>query len=227
MLDPGNRLKMAAAMVRPGSRVADIGTDHAYLPVYLILNGTIPSALACDLRQGPLCNAQKTVAAYGLEAQITLRLSDGFDRIDPSEAEDFVLCGMGGTLMAQLLGRTPWLKDPTKRLILQPQSHEEDVRGWLLENGFSILREDACTDDGKLYACLTAAYTGTNAPFSPAAPYIGALPQCGKPEALLKLKKTRDRLRLKAAHCPPAQAQTYAEILKELEATIDALSDRS
>ena len=227
MLDPGNRLKMAAAMVRPGSRVADIGTDHAYLPVYLILNGTIPSALACDLRQGPLCNAEKTVAAYGLESKVTLRLSDGFDRIDPSEAEDFVLCGMGGTLMAKLLARAPWLKDPSKRLILQPQSHEEDVRGWLLENGFSILREDACTDDGKLYACMAAEYTGVRVPCSPAAPYIGALAQCGKPEALQKLKKTRDRLRLKAAHCPPAEEAAFAAILKELEATIDALSDRS
>lgn len=227
MLDPGNRLKMAAAMVRPGSRVADIGTDHAYLPAYLILNGVISSALACDLRQGPLCNAQKTLDAYGLGDQITLRLSDGFDRIDPCEAEDFVLCGMGGTLMTQLLARTPWLKDPAKRLILQPQSHAEDVRGWLQQNGFSILQEDACTEDGKRYHCLAAAFTGCPAPASPAAPYLGLLPQCEKPEARQLLETTRARLQLKASHCPPAQAQTYAEILNELEAAINGCSDRT
>ena len=86
-------------MVRPGSVAADIGTDHAYLPASLILNGICPRALACDLRKGPLSNAAKTVAAYGLEGKITLRLSDGFDEIEPFEADDLIICGMGGTLM--------------------------------------------------------------------------------------------------------------------------------
>ena len=89
-------------MVRKGNDVADIGTDHAYLPAWLILNGISPKALACDVRKGPLENAKKTVEQYGIEEKITLRLSDGFDKIEPFEADDFIMCGMGGTLMEQM-----------------------------------------------------------------------------------------------------------------------------
>ena len=130
---------MAAKMVRHGSVVADIGTDHAYLPAYLVLNGISPKALACDVRKGPLANAEKTVGHFGLEKQITLRLSDGFDEIEPFEAQDFIICGMGGTLMEQLVSRTYWLKDSSKRIIVQPQSHAEDIRNFFVESGFPIL----------------------------------------------------------------------------------------
>lgn len=181
-------------MVRPGSVAADIGTDHAYLPAALILNGICPRALACDLRKGPLSNAAKTVHSYGLEGKITLRLSDGFDELEPFEADDFILCGMGGTLMAELVSRAYWLKDPAKRLILQPQSHAEDIRSWLIHNGFCILREDACIDSGKLYCAIAAEYTGESREFSAAYPYTGELPKCGKPEARDYLIKVKERL---------------------------------
>ena len=131
-------------MVRKGSIAADIGTDHAYLPAWLILNGICPEALACDLRKGPLDNARKTVEHYGISDKIKLRLSDGFDEIEPFEAQDFIMCGMGGTLMAELVSRAYWLKDNEKLLILQPQSHAEDIRAHLNENGFEITEEDAC-----------------------------------------------------------------------------------
>ena len=130
-------------MVRSGNIAADIGTDNAYLPAWLILNNICPSALACEVRKGPLDNAKKTVEQYGIEEKITLRLSDGFDKIEPFEAQDFIMCGMGGTLMEELVSRTEWLKDTTKRLIVQPQSHSEDIRRFFVENGFEILFEDA------------------------------------------------------------------------------------
>lgn len=218
---------MAARMVRPGSVAADIGTDHAYLPASLILNGICPRALACDLRKGPLSNAAKTVAAYGLEGKITLRLSDGFDEIEPFEADDFIICGMGGTLMTELVSRAYWLKDPTKRLILQPQSHAEDIRGYLIHNGFKILHEDACTDSGKLYCAMAVEFTGEEREFSVAYPYTGELPKCGKPEAKEYLIKIKEHLAKKyeaqhdfgSAH----EAERLKMIIDETEALIDEM----
>ena len=132
------RLEMVASLIRKGSRIADIGTDHAYLPAYLLMNNTVKKALACDVSKGPLLNAEKTAKLFGLEDRIELRLSDGFDRIEPGEADDFIICGMGGSLIAELLERAPWLKDEKYRLIIQPQSHSNDVRKFLTENGFEI-----------------------------------------------------------------------------------------
>ncbi len=184
-------------MVRKGNTVADIGTDHAYLPAYLVLNDIVPKALACDVRKGPLENAQKTVEHYGIDDKITLRLSDGFDEIEPFEAQDFVMCGMGGTLMEQLVSRTYWLKDKSKRIIVQPQSHAEDIRRFFIENGFEILFEDACIDGGKLYCAMSAEYIGktTEKPISYI--YTGELPKCKKPEAKLYLENINSRLKKK------------------------------
>ena len=184
-------------MVRRGNTVADIGTDHAYLPAYLVLNGISPKALACDVRRGPLDNAKKTVEQYGIQDKITLRLSDGFDEISPSEAEDFVMCGMGGTLMEELVSRTNWLKDKSKRIIVQPQSHAEDIRRFFVENGFEILCEDACTDGGKLYCAMAAEYTGVKLQRPVSYIYTGELPKCCKKEARIYLESTVARLRKK------------------------------
>ena len=114
---------MAASLVRKGKVCCDIGTDHAYLPAYLITNSISKKALACDLREGPLANAKRTVEEYGISDRIELRLSDGLDNVKPGEADDFVFCGMGGTLITELISRTEWLKDKKYRLIFQPQSH--------------------------------------------------------------------------------------------------------
>lgn len=154
------RLKMAADMVRQGSRVADIGTDHAYLPACLILEGKIPSAIGADLRKGPLENAEATVRANNIADKVQLRLSDGLNFVMPDEVDDIVIAGMGGILIAEILTAAPWVKDKSKRLILQPQSHSEDVRKYLFDNGFEIMEENACFEDGKVYICLCAEYTG-------------------------------------------------------------------
>lgn len=197
MLNLSERMLMAAKMVRKGNSVADIGTDHAYLPAYLVLNSIVSKALACDVRKGPLENAKKTVEHYGIEDKVTLRLSDGFDEIKPFEADDFIMCGMGGTLMEQLTSRTHWLKDKSKRIIVQPQSHAEDIRRFFIENGFKILFEDACIDSGKLYCAIAAEYTGeiTEKPVSYI--YTGELSKCTKPEARLYLEKINFQLKKK------------------------------
>lgn len=219
------RLQMVADMVRRGVAVADIGTDHAYLPVYLILQKVCPRALACDLRQEPLRNAAQSIQQYHLQAHIALRQSDGFDALAPSDAEDFILAGMGGTLMQRILARTAWLLDNTKRLILQPMTRAEEVRTWLTENRFSILQENACTDDGRLYIALCAEYTGEQKTYPPSYPYCGALTRCPAPEArqyiqrqYRRLKKRADALQ-QAALLPEEVAQLHV-ILQELEALL-------
>ena len=214
-------------MVRSGNIAADIGTDHAYLPAWLILNNICPSALACDVRKGPLDNARKTVESYGIENKITLRLSDGFDEINSDEAQDFIMCGMGGTLMEELVSRTEWLKDTSKRLIVQPQSHSEDIRRFFVENGFEILFEDACTDGGKLYCAMAAEYTGkiTEKPISYI--YSGKLSECRKPEARLIIENTVSRLRTKLdaaeKHGTSDDAEYLGKIITELEATLNEM----
>ena len=156
------RLKMAADMVRSGSRFADIGTDHAYLPAWLILNGICNSGIASDLRKSPLENAAQTLRVYNIEEKISLRLSDGLDCISGDECDDIVFAGMGGTLIKEILERTNWIKDKSKRLIIQPMSHSEDVRIYLCENGFEIIKESACVDDGRDYICFCAEYIGSD-----------------------------------------------------------------
>ena len=227
MLNLSERMLMAARMVRRGNTVADIGTDHAYLPAYLVLNGISPKALACDVRKGPLDNAKKTVEQYGISDKITLRLSDGFDEINPSEADDFVMCGMGGTLMVELVSRTEWLKDTAKRIIVQPQSHAEDIRRYFVENGFEILFEDACIDSGKIYCAMTAEYKGIISERKASYIYTGELPECRKPEAKLYLESIVSRLRTKyeaeKLHGNPETAAYFEKVISETEEIINEM----
>ena len=231
MINLSERMLMAARMVRQGNAVADIGTDHAYLPAYLILNGISSKALACDVRKGPLENAKKTVEHYGIEDKISLRLSDGFDKIEPFEADDFIMCGMGGTLMEQLVSRTDWLKDKRKRIIVQPQSHAEDIRRFFVENGFEILFEDACIDAGKLYCAMAAEYTGeiTEKPISFI--YSGKLSECRKKEAKMFLENINSRLKKKLdaerIHGTAETAEYLEKITLELEETINGMQTDS
>lgn len=176
MLKLSARMQMAADMVRPGGVLCDIGTDHAYLPSYLVLNGIIPSALACDIGRGPLDNARKSVEEYGISDKVALRLSDGLNEVKPYEASDFAFCGMGGTLMAELIGRAQWLKDKDKRIIAQPMSHVDDVITYFEENGFKIIEQKTCVDSGHIYTCLAAEYTGEKEVHSPGYIYYGILP---------------------------------------------------
>lgn len=137
------RLQMVADFVRDGAApLPDIGTDHAYLPVALVLSGKCPRAVVSDLREMPLENARQAIRRYHLEDRIVACLSDGLDEIAPDWAQDIVIAGMGGELIAAILARAPWLRNEGKRLILQPMTHAEDVRRFLYKNGFSILKEN-------------------------------------------------------------------------------------
>lgn len=152
------RLKAAADMLDGGRLTVDIGTDHAYLPAYLVINGITEKVLACDIGIKPLENAARTVESYGLEDKVILRVSDGLEKVSPEEAQEISICGMGGTLIEEILKKAEWIKNKDIHLVLQPMTHSEDVRRFLCENGFVIREERYVRDSGRVYCCISADY---------------------------------------------------------------------
>ncbi|MBQ1350018.1 MAG: SAM-dependent methyltransferase [Ruminococcus sp.] len=170
-----SRLALCASFVREGKRLADIGTDHAYLPVWLCRAGVTPCAVAADINPDPLRRGTETVANAGLSDRIETRLSDGLKNIASEEAEDIVIAGMGGELIARILDECPYSRDKSKRFILQPMTKSEVLVRALDENGFSILRQDCCVAADKCYTVLNVAYTGETAKHDALYPYLGEL----------------------------------------------------
>ena len=155
-----NRLSAVAGFVRKDKLLADIGTDHAYLPVWLIENGVTQKAIAADLRVGPLENAKETVVLHNLTDKIELRLSDGLGNFSENEVEEIAVAGMGGLLISQFIESTKWLKNSDVHLILQPMTHVEDLRKTLYKNGFEIEKERIAKESNKLYIILSTYYSG-------------------------------------------------------------------
>lgn len=152
-----SRLAAVASLVRNGSTVADIGTDHAYLLAYLLQEGKIKNGIAADLRKGPLENARKTLIDCGQLDNVKLILSDGLDEIKEGDCNEITIAGMGGILIKEILERTPWIFDQNIHIIAQPMTHGEVLRKFLVENGFVIDKEVAATD-GKRHYCIISAY---------------------------------------------------------------------
>lgn len=148
------RLSAVASLVSEGSRLADIGTDHGYVPIALVDCGKIPSAIAMDVNQGPLLRAREHIREKHLENYIQTRLSDGVCALEPGEADSVLIAGMGGMLVMRILdaGRNHW--DSVKEWILQPQSDLDKVRRFLAEEGFEITAEDMIKEDGKYYPMM-------------------------------------------------------------------------
>ena len=155
-----DRLLTAIPFVRQGTRFADIGTDHAYLPIYLMKNGIISSAIAADINQGPLDKAEENINKYGFKDSISTILCDGLAKIEPDSVDDIAIFGMGGELIIKIVDEAGWVKDPTKRLILQPMTHPEKLREYLAKNGFYILGETLSFDRDKIYQTICAQYDG-------------------------------------------------------------------
>ncbi|MBE6802770.1 MAG: SAM-dependent methyltransferase [Ruminococcaceae bacterium] len=185
------RLSAAASLVRGGGIIADIGTDHGYLPVYLIQSGRVKGAIAADIGKMPLQNAAKTIENYDLDNVISLRLSDGLREFSEGDADEYVFAGMGGTLIAEKLAETPWIKNSNLHFVFQPQSRAEDLRKFLFENGFSINNELAVHEGRRVYITFDANYTGENKPFTDADCFIGKLPHTEDSHKHLSLQLTR------------------------------------
>ena len=170
-----SRLSAVAELVREGSTVADIGTDHAYLLAYLLQKGRIKKGIAADLRKGPLENARKTLADCSMLGQVSLVLSDGLDEIKKGDCDEITIAGMGGILIKEILERTEWIYDKKIHIIAQPMTHGEVLRRFLLENGFYIEKELAATDGKRHYCIISAFYDGKKRDAENWYTYIGEL----------------------------------------------------
>ena len=150
------RMSALASLVTEGSRLADIGTDHGYIPIALVQKGRIPSALAMDVGKGPLSRAREHIHSQGLDTYIETRLSDGLTELHEGEADTVLIAGMGGMLMKRILEGGGHCLSSVGELILQPQSEIHLVRKFLAEHGYQITDEDIVLEDGKYYPILRA-----------------------------------------------------------------------
>lgn len=165
-----NRLLACASLVHPGARVADIGCDHGYLGIHLLKENIASFVIAADINEGPLQSAMRNALKFGFKDQMAFFLSDGVRNI-PRDFDSMVCAGMGGDTMIHILENAPWLKSEQYRLILQCQSKRPELRKYLYENGFSILRETLAQDGKFIYPVMEAIYKPA-APLSPAQYHI-------------------------------------------------------
>ncbi len=160
MVKLSERLKACAGLVREGSRLADIGCDHGFIPVYLTERGRVKSAVACDINEKPLKSCIALVEEYGFEDKIRCVLSDGFENLEENDFDDAVIAGMGGELIASILSRCAYINK--KHLVINPMTHPELARKWLFENGFEIKNDIITADSDHHYSVFDAYYTGNN-----------------------------------------------------------------
>lgn len=155
-----NRLRLCADFVRDGAKLADIGTDHAYLPVWLCRIGKCSQAIAADINKEPLKRGKTTIINANLCDKVSTRLSDGLKKICSNEVDDIVIAGMGGELIVKILSECDFSKDSSKHFILQPMTKSEFLIKWLCNNGYKILKQDCCVASNKCYTVLLVQYTG-------------------------------------------------------------------
>ena len=161
------RLLCAAELTRQDATFADIGTDHAYLPLFLLDSGKIKFAYCCDINEGPLASARKNAEERGRLSETEFILTDGATVLADKGITDYAICGMGGELIADIIDRAPHLNDGGINLILQPMTKQEKLRAYLASAGFEVIHESYSFDAGKYYVCLLATYTGKCREISP------------------------------------------------------------
>lgn len=152
----GARLQTIAELIGNYRRVADIGSDHAYLPVWMILQDKADFVVAGEIQPGPLEAANRTVGEAALEDCIAVRLGDGLTVLQPGEVETVVIAGMGGTAIRGILARSPEIVQRLSRIVCQPMTGAAGLRRWLQENAWTIVAEDLVWDEGRLYEILAA-----------------------------------------------------------------------
>ncbi len=169
------RMLLVASQVREGAVVADIGTDHGYVPIYLVGSGLCPSAVASDFNSKPLDIARTNAKRFGASDKITFILSDGLKGFDPEKygVTDVLICGMGGELIASIIGATDFPKKPGVRLILQPMSSVPELRAYLYTMGYDVKSEKLCRAGDKIYIAIVAEYDGVPRELTDAELYLG------------------------------------------------------
>lgn len=212
------RLQAIAEQVPQGTRLADVGTDHGYLPVWLLQIRRIDSAIAADLREGPLNRAKKTAQRFGVAEQISFRLCDGLTDIHQSEVDTIAIAGMGGETIISILEAAPWTREGAL-LLLQPMTGFVELRRWLQSNGYEIVKERIACEGERLYSIMSVK-GGRMPPLSPAEQWAGRQNSGVLRREYLALMREKAEKALRgqqAAHTPNLAA------IEELESVLSGL----
>ncbi|EGD46123.1 protein of unknown function DUF633 [Ruminiclostridium papyrosolvens DSM 2782] len=173
ILNLKGRLKLIADKVPKCNVLADIGTDHAYIPIYLVQNGVCQKAIASDVKIGPVKMASNNISLYKLSEKIETRLGNGLDTIEINEADSIIIAGMGGTLLTELLEANKPKTVNADTLVLQPMNDLHVVRKWLYDNAFEIYDEEMVAEGPKIYFVLSAKFSGNEKQYSDFELYVG------------------------------------------------------
>ncbi len=212
-----SRLLWFAERVRKGVLFADIGTDHAKLPVYLVKNGKIKNAIASDIGEGPIARAKAFISINNLSDNIKAYIGDGIAHLDITPPADIAICGMGGETIIGILTGAPFIKQHGIRLLLQPMTDFAAVRTHLSQNGFNVLDEDIILSDGKMYQCIVAEYTGENYTLTAVDAELGKLCISKRSESFIEYVKHRKDVMEKRIESKGKAGHDIAEEIAFLE----------
>ncbi|MBE6728905.1 MAG: SAM-dependent methyltransferase [Ruminococcaceae bacterium] len=168
------RLEAIFQLVPVSAKVADIGTDHAYLPIALSLSGKCSKIIACDIKERPLENARENIEKFSVN-DIETRLGNGLEPIKSGEVDTVIIAGMGGDVISGIIGSCPWIKNSDITLLLQPMTSAEVLRKYLCKNGFEISLEVPLSENGKIYTVIKAFYSGKVISFDDGYYYTGKI----------------------------------------------------
>ena len=224
----GDRLRAAAKFVRQDAVFADIGTDHAYLPLFLLAEGKVRMAVCTDVNEGPLNTARINTEDHGITDNIKFILTDGAYGLEEYGITDFAICGMGGELIARIIDDSAFLKKKGTRLILEPMSRQAHLRRFLAEEGFGITEEEYVTDSGKFYLIIVAEYNGEKRKIDPTEAELGCHSRAtGDTAAKLGYLNAKRKALIKArdGKLSGKQSAEYEElVLPALDRAIDELN---
>jgi tRNA (adenine22-N1)-methyltransferase len=219
-----DRLRVLTEFIPPGARVADIGTDHARLPVWLVQTGRVACVVATDVREKPLARARRLVEHCGLEASIRLVQTDGLQGLSGERPDTVVIAGMGADTIAGILRTAPPL--PEAVFLLQPMTHAERLRLFLAEHGYELYGERLAAEGGRLYNVLAARPGGPRVTPPPGAWYVGpALRAAGDPLFPVYLARQIRRLRAEMRALAASRKPEDAERLTWVKAALTALEN--
>ncbi len=227
------RLKLIAEKVPSCRTLSDIGTDHAYITVYLAERDICERAVASDVNAGPLILAKKNIERYELEDVIETRLSDGLEKINDDELDVVVIAGMGGILISEILSKSLDKAKKSGLLVLQPMNSVEVLREWLYANQFEITEEELTNEGEKIYNVICAKWTGAKQEYSVADIYVGRKLIEKKDPLLLKLVtrlyKKADRVLCgfqNTSRVDETEYNKYLQLKNEFEIVLESITRR-